>query len=142
MSDGDAENQSGADTTGDDSATLRLSDGSPLAKAGTLLDALRDDATRRRLATLSAVVFGLAVVWFHWIGFILGGSLVSLAQSSFRRGLLAGLGFGVVCWLAFAFWLARAGNFPLFLNMGQVFLVTTVIPLAGSLLGSLARGIR
>lgn len=129
-------------TDSDDPSRLLSTEGSPLAVAGTRLDEFRADATKRRLATLGAVVLGLAVVWLHWLGFILGGGLAALAQSSFRRGLLAGLGFGVVCWLAFALWLGLAGNLGLFLGMGQVFIVTSVIPLAGSLLGSLARGIR
>lgn len=63
-------------------------------------------------------------------------------QPSFRRGLLAGLGFGIVCVLAFALWLGRAGTLLLFLDMGLVRVVTVAVPLVGGLLGSLARGIR
>jgi hypothetical protein len=113
-----------------------------LGAAGARLDDLRADPTRRRLATAGAVVLGLAAVWLHWSGFVLGGALVALVQPSVRRGVLAGLGFGVLSWLAFAAWLAVTGDLTLYLGMGQVFAVSTAIPLVGSLLGSLARGIR
>lgn len=127
----------------DDTLTAETpADTDSLAALGTRLDDLRADVIRRRLATLGAVVVGLAVVWLHWLGFVLGGALVALVQPTIRRGLLAGLGFGVVCWLAFASWLALGGTLAVFLGMGQVLTVTTAIPLAGSLLGSLARGIR
>lgn len=114
-------------------------------QSGTLgdrLDALRADPRHRRLAAVGAVVVGLAVVPVHWLGFVLGGALVALTQPSLGRGLLAGLAFGVLSWLVFALWLAGTGNLGLFLGMGQVFAVSTAIPLVGSLLGALARGIR
>ncbi|WP_424017001.1 hypothetical protein ACOZ4N_14090 [Halorientalis pallida] len=113
-----------------------------LAGIGDRLDALRAAPRHRRLAAVGAVVVGLVVVPLHWLGFVLGGALVALTQPSLGRGLLAGLGFGVLSWLVFALWLAGTGNLPLFLGMGQVFAVTTAIPLVGSLLGSLARGLR
>jgi hypothetical protein len=113
-----------------------------VATLGARIDALRAAPRRRRLATTGAAVVGLVVVPFHWLGFVLGGALVALTQPSLRRGLLAGLGFGVLSWLVFALWLAGRGDLTLYLGMGQVFAVSTAVPLAGSLLGSLARGIR
>ena len=112
------------------------------ATAGERLDALRADPRHRRLAATGAVVVGLVIVPFHWLGFVLGGALVALTQPSLGRGLLAGLGFGVLSWLVFALWLAGMDTLELFFGMGQVFVVSTAIPLAGSLLGSLARGVR
>lgn len=112
------------------------------ADLGARLDALRAAPRRRRLATLAAVVLSLAVVRFHWLGFVLGGALVALVQPSLRRGLLAGLGFGVLAWLAFAGWLAVTGDLSRYLGMGQVLAVSTALPLVGALLGSLARGVR
>lgn len=113
-----------------------------LGRAGTHLDALRENRVRRRVATGGAIVVGLGAVWIHWIGFVLGGALVSLPQSSIRRGLLAGLGFGVFSWISFVAWLATAGNETLYFGMGQVLAISTVIALLGSLLGALVRGIR
>jgi len=137
-----AEETTQEETSADETESAGTTDEGPLAAVGIQLDTLRANDTRRRLATLGAVAVGLAVVWLHWLGFVLGGGLVALAQPSIRRGLLAGLGFGVVCWLAFAVWISLTGNFALFLGMEQVFAVTSVIPLAGGLLGSLARGLR
>lgn len=116
--------------------------GGRLAGLGTRLDALRTDPTDRRLAATGAVAVGLVAAQVHWLGFVLGGALVALGQPSLRRGLIAALGFGLVAWLAFAARLAAAGDLGLFVGMGQVLAVTTAIPLAGSLLGALARGLR
>jgi len=112
------------------------------ATLGARLDALRTDPRRRWLATAGAAAVGLAVVQVHWLGFVLGGGLVALAQPSLGRGLLTGLGFGVLGWLAFAAWLATTGDLGLYLRTGQVLAVSTAVPLAGALLGALARGIR
>ncbi|WP_136716991.1 hypothetical protein [Halorientalis salina] len=109
---------------------------------GARLEGLRADRFRRRLATAGAVVVGLATVWLHWAGLVVGGALVAFVQPTVRRGLVAGVGFGVLAWLAFAGWLASAGSLDLYLGMGQVFAVSTAITLAGSLLGALARGVR
>ncbi|MFB6143447.1 MAG: hypothetical protein ABEJ30_08925 [Halorientalis sp.] len=109
---------------------------------GDRLDALRGDARQRRVGTLLAVAVGLAAVSVHWVGFVLGGALVALVQPTVRRGLLAGLGFGVLSWVAFLAWLAAVGSLGLYLGMGQVFVVSAAIPPAGALLGSLARGVR
>jgi len=109
---------------------------------GARLDALRAAPVRRRLVTVGVAALALAVVWVHWLGFVLGGALVALVQPSLRRGLLAGLAFGVVAWLAFAGWLAFTGDLARYLGMGQVLAVSTAMPLLGALLGSLARGVR
>lgn len=109
---------------------------------GARLDALRATPSQRWLVTLGGALVAFAVVTVHWLGFVIGGALVALAQPSLRRGLLAGLGFGVVAWLAFAGWLAFTGDLARYLGMGQVLAVSTAIPLLGALLGSLARGVR
>ena len=113
-----------------------------VADLGARLDALRATPRQRRLATLGAVALSLAVARVHWLGFVLGGALVALAQPTLRRGLLAGLGFGVLAWVAFAGWLAFTGDLARYLGMGQVLAISTIIPLLGALLGSLARGVR
>lgn len=102
---------------------------------------LRGDDRARRMATGIAVVLGLLVATFHWLGFVVGGALVALPQRSIGRGLLAGLGFAVAALLLFGAELAATGTFGMASSMGQVTLVTVVIPLALGLLGSLARGV-
>jgi len=117
-----------------------MSDGS--SGAGARLDALRADRRRRLAAAVAGAAVGLAVAWLHWLGFVLGGALVALAQPSFRRGVLAGLAFGLVAWLAFLAWLASLGALALYPETGQVLAVSTAVPFAGGALGSLARGLR
>ncbi|MFB6165851.1 MAG: hypothetical protein ABEJ31_11890 [Haloarculaceae archaeon] len=113
-----------------------------MSALGARLDAVRADERRRWLLTAGAVVLGLALAWVHWLGFAVGGALVALPQRSLARGLLVGLGFGALALLAFAAWLATAGALDTYLAMGQVLAVSVAIPLAGGLLGSLARGLR
>jgi hypothetical protein len=112
------------------------------ADPGARLDAVRASPRERWLVTVGGALVAFAVVTVHWLGFVLGGALVALAQPSLRRGVLAGLIFGVGAWLAFVGWLAFTGDLARYLGMGQVLGVSTAIPLAGSLLGSLARGLR
>jgi hypothetical protein len=112
------------------------------ADLGARLDAIRSTPRDRWLVSLGGALVAFAVVTVHWLGFVLGGAVVALAQPSLRRGLLAGLAFGVLAWLAFAGWLAFTGDLARYLGMGEVLAVSTAIPLVGSLLGSLARGLR
>lgn len=105
------------------------------------LGRLRTNPFRRRLVTLAAVVLGLLVAQLHWLGLVVGGALVSLPQSSFGRGVAAGLGFGAVAWGAFLVGLWSAGVAGLYPQMGQVAAVVAGISLACGLLGGLARGL-
>lgn len=67
---------------------------------------------------------------------------MAVPQLSVRRGLLAGLGFGVLSVLVFVAWLTITGTLDTYVAMGQVRAVSTVIPLVGALFGSLTRGMR
>lgn len=97
---------------------------------------------RERWVTLATVAaIGLAAAWVHWYGFVLGGALVGLVSKNVERGLLAGLGFGVLAWVVFAGLLASHGALVAYLGMGQITGVSAAIPVAGSLLGSLVRGV-
>lgn len=134
---------SAADSGGGESNAADRGNGAASAtELGARLDGIRASPRRRRLATLGTVALSLAVARVHWLGFVLGGALVALAQPSLRRGLLAGLGFGVLAWLSFAGWLAVTGDLARYLGMGQVLAVSTAIPLLGAVVGSLARGVR
>ncbi|QLG50791.1 hypothetical protein [Natrinema halophilum] len=113
-----------------------------MSSIGTWLDETRADDRRRRLSIAGGIVAGLAFAWVHWVGFVAGGAIVSLVQPSIRRGLLAGLAFGLLSVVTFAVWLASAGVLGTYLEMGQVVVVSVVIPPGGALLGSLVRGLR
>jgi hypothetical protein len=70
---------------------------------------------------------------------VLGGVLCGAVAANRRRALLAGLGFGVLVWVAFALSLAASGDFGAYLAMGQLTAVSAVIPLAAATLGALSR---
>jgi hypothetical protein len=105
---------------------------------------LREVRTHRReqwYALVAAAVVGLGVAWIHWYGFVLGGALVGLVSKNLRRSLLAGLGFGLLGWVVFAALLASHGALGAYLEMRQVTALSAAIPVVGSLLGSLVRGV-
>ena len=105
---------------------------------------LREVRTNRRerwYALAAAAVVGLAVAWVHWYGFVLGGALVGLVSKDAKRGLLAGVGFGLLAWVVFAGLLASNGALGAYLGMGQVTTVSAAIPVVGAALGSLVRGV-
>lgn len=105
------------------------------------LSATREDPTARSVATLAALVAGLALAQVHWIGLLAGGAAVALPQRSVPRGLLAGLGFGVVAWITFLASLWTTADAGLYASMGQVALLSAAIPLGLGLLGGLVRAV-
>ncbi len=74
------------------------------------LDEFRADPTRRLLLVAVGAVVGLALAWFHWVGMLVGGALVSLPTMNWKRGVLAGLGFGVLTLVVFAALLTLHGS--------------------------------
>lgn len=113
-----------------------------MSTIGARLDETRADDRRRWLLSVVGVVVGLALAWVHWLGFVVGGALVALPQVSFPRGMLAGLGFGVLSVVVFTIWFATVTAFGTYLAMGQVLVVSAAAPLVFAVLGSLARGLR
>jgi hypothetical protein len=105
------------------------------------LDAVRTDPRRRAVAFAVAAVVGLALATLHPIGFLVGGALVSLPTANWRRGLLAGLSFGVLGWLAFAGLLAANGALERYLAMGRILALSVAIPVVAGLVGGLARAL-
>jgi hypothetical protein len=67
-----------------------------LARVDAELAALREDDTRRRVASVGAVVVGLGLVLVHWVGLFVAGALVGLTRQTLPRALLAGAGFGLL----------------------------------------------
>lgn len=105
------------------------------------LDRLRDSPRRRAVVTVVGIVVGLVAALVHWLGFVIGGALVALPQVSIRRGLAAGLGFGVFAWFVFLTSLGTAGALDTYVQMGPIIAISTVTPILGGLLGSLLRGV-
>lgn len=107
----------------------------------TRLASVRTDARRRSLATLVGVLLGLGLSTVHWLGLVAGGALTALPQQSVRRGVAAGLGFGLLAWAVFLGELWVGGVASLYLQMGQVAVVTVAVAVACGLLGGLVRGL-
>lgn len=114
---------------------------SSVRRSLTRLATFRESDRERRFLTLAGLVVGLLVALVHWFGFVLGGALVSLPQVSIRRGVLAGLGFGVFAWLGFLVTLGTAGVLDTYVQMTPILAVSTATPILGGLFGSLIRGV-
>lgn len=108
---------------------------------GERLELVRRDTDVRRLAMGIGALVGLLLASLHWLGFVVGGALVALAQPTLFRGLLAGLAFGVVAWLVFVAWLTLLGATGVYVGMGELLALSAAVPVVGGLLGSLVRGI-
>ncbi|WP_458206318.1 hypothetical protein [Haladaptatus sp. NG-SE-30] len=104
-------------------------------------DDLQNDGTLRWVLIGVGAIIGLALAWVHWLGLLVGGVLVSLPTRDWRRGILAGLGFGVLALLVFAGLLAARGALAPALEMGQITLLAVAIPLVAGGIGGLARGL-
>jgi NO-binding membrane sensor protein with MHYT domain len=102
---------------------------------------VQTDPKRRWVATVTAVIVGLALASLHWSGLLVGGALVGFTWPTLRRALVAGVGFGVVALVVFVARLALAGTLDAFLAMGAITAIAVVVPLACGLLGGLARGL-
>lgn len=116
---------------------MSRADGSSLAP----LARLREDPLVHWLALLLAITVGLGLATVHWLGLVAAGALVGLVATSFRRALLAGVGFGG---FALAAWFARhaiAGSLDGVLATGEFVLIAVAVGFVGPLLGSLVRGI-
>jgi hypothetical protein len=104
---------------------------------------VRSDPRSRWVVVLSAMAVGLALAWFHWLGLIVGAALVAIPQRSLPRGLIAGLGFGVIAFLAHVLVLATTG--PAVLDtavaMQQVFGVSGAVAVVAGVVGGLVRGV-
>ncbi|NHN58922.1 hypothetical protein G9466_07530 [Halorussus sp. JP-T4] len=107
----------------------------------TALAEIRTDTRARWAALAAGAAAGLAAAWVHWYGFLLGGALVGLASRDLKRGLLAGVGFGLLAWAVFAGLVASAGGLGAYLGMGRLLYLSVGIPVGLSALGSLARGV-
>jgi hypothetical protein len=109
--------------------------------SGGSLVRLRQDPLVHWLALLLATAVGIGLATIHWLGLVAAGALVGLVTTSFRRALLAGVGFGA---FALAVWLARhavAGSLGAVLATGEFVLIALAVGFAGPVLGSLVRGI-
>lgn len=107
-----------------------------------------DESTRRvlekRYPALGGfgVLLDLVLAWLHWLGLLVGGMLVSLPTTNWKRGVLAGLGFGALTLLVFAELLTLRGALVSADGMGQITALTAAIPLVTGAIGGLARALK
>ncbi|WP_232820559.1 hypothetical protein [Halorussus litoreus] len=102
---------------------------------------IRSDRRARWFALAAGLAAGLAAARVHWYGFVLGGALVGLVSATAKRGLLAGIGFGLLAWGVFAGLLAANGALLAYAEMGQLTALSFGIPVGLAALGSLIRGV-
>ena len=118
---------------------MAMSDESTLD--GWSLTEIRADEWRGWIVTVVALVVGLGLAWIHWSGLIVGGALVSLPSDSAGRGILAGIGFGILAWVVFLVTLAVSGTLGTAITMGDPFYLSLGIAVGLGGLGGLVRGV-
>ncbi|MEZ3116839.1 hypothetical protein RYH80_13055 [Halobaculum sp. MBLA0147] len=111
--------------------------------APSTLDRLRGEPRTRMATAILAVVVGVVLGSLHWVGLVVGAALVSLTRETPRRGLAAGVGFGVVVVVTHVAVLAASGSSVVAtaVAMRQVFGVGVAVPLVAGLIGGLARSV-
>lgn len=94
---------------------------------------------------LSVIVVGLIVALllalFHWVGFLVAGMVLGVASTSVKQALVGVLGVWVIVisiFLGYAWW---HDKLAIVLDLGELTLVSMVIPLGLVFIGSLLRGI-
>lgn len=105
------------------------------------IERIRTEPLVHWVALVVAVVVGLVAASLHWVGLVVGGAAVGLVTTSLKRALLAGLGFGTLAVLVWLGSLALAGALGEVLAMGLFAWLGMAIGIAGSVLGSLLRGV-
>ncbi|MFC4450299.1 hypothetical protein [Halorussus aquaticus] len=105
------------------------------------LTEIRTNRRERWFALAAGVAVGLAAAQVHWYGFVLGGALVGVVSKDAKRGLLAGISFGVLAWAFFAGLVAANGGLLKYAGMGRLLYLSVGIPVGLSALGSLVRGV-
>lgn len=105
------------------------------------LTRLRTEPLAHWVGLLLCTLLGLGLASVHWLGLVAGGALVGLVTTSFRRALLAGLGFGVVVVLVWSLLLLFGGALGKIVATGQLWYISVLIGIGGPVLGSLVRGI-
>lgn len=126
---------------GSDASTAGIEDRSPRERFVDGLAWIRSSYLLSFSVTALLALVGLALASVHWIGIVVGGTLVALPARTFPLGVASGLVFGVAVVFVFLLVLATGGLGGAAVAMGQPFWAAVGIGIACSLLGSLARGL-
>ncbi|OIB56871.1 hypothetical protein [Natrialba sp. SSL1] len=137
--DSEADSRSQSDSTLERRTTSTLGgDGIP-ASVERELESIRTTPRRRAVALVLAAGLGVVFAWYHWIGLVLGGALVGLVSTTFRRALVTAVGFGLVVLGLFV--ISLGGATAQVLEMAPIVYLTVGAAIGLPVLGSLVRGI-
>ncbi|AGN00227.1 hypothetical protein L593_01370 [Salinarchaeum sp. Harcht-Bsk1] len=114
---------------------------SVVAEFTTELDRIRAERRARWTATAIALGIGILAAFLDPLGIVLGAMLVALPAIDPYRGLLRGLGFGVLVVGLLAIQLFVAGTLGPAIGLGLPFYLAIGIGVGFGLLGGLVRGI-
>lgn len=103
------------------------------------LRTVRRTAQLRWAAFILATLVGLGLASLHWLGLLVGGAMVSVPAQSPRRGLAAGVCFGLFAWGTFLLLLVLAGTLPAVLGTGRLVAVSFLVAVLAGAVGSVAR---
>ncbi|ELY99801.1 hypothetical protein C482_09957 [Natrialba chahannaoensis JCM 10990] len=103
------------------------------------LASIRTTPRRRASALVLAAGLGVVFAWHHWIGLVVGGALVGLVSTTFRRALVTAAGFGIVVLGLFV--ISLGGATAQVLEMAPIVYLTVGAAIGLPVFGSLLRGI-
>ncbi|ELY87839.1 hypothetical protein C483_18118 [Natrialba hulunbeirensis JCM 10989] len=127
-----------SDPTLDRTTSTLGGDGIPAAVEQEL-KSVRSEPRRRAVALVLAAGLGVVFAWLHWIGLVIGGALVGLVSTTFRRALVTAVGFGLVVLGLFV--ISLGGATAQVLEMAPIVYLTVGAAIGLPVLGSLVRGI-
>lgn len=133
---GDPRDSSGSSRSGGSIGSI----GSLARVRDRLYAAQRTRRVRWGLAAVAAVV-GVGLATLHWAGLLVGGALVGLSAPTFRRALVAGLGFAGLVLAVASVQFSVAGVLDEVLAMGQIVWVSVGTAVGLALVGASVRGL-
>jgi hypothetical protein len=106
-----------------------------------MLRQVRERPLYHWIAVLVSCLLGLILATVHWLGLVAGGALVGLVATTFKRAVLAGVGFGLLVLVVWAGLFVAGGAFGKVLAMGQITALGVAMGVVLPVLGSLLRGV-
>ncbi|MFC4246197.1 hypothetical protein ACFOZ7_04210 [Natribaculum luteum] len=103
------------------------------------LERVRTVPRAHAAAVVTAVGLGLVATWIHWLGLVVGGTLVGLLSPTLPRAIGGALAFGLLVLVAFA--LSLGSSTGAVLEMTPAVYVTVAAALGLPVVGALSRAI-
>ncbi len=112
-----------------------------LDRGDATLEAIRTEQRLQLSVLVGGLFIALLLALFHWIGFLVAGVVLGVASTSIKQALVGVLGVWILVissFLGYAWWYDQLA---IVLDLGELTLVSMVIPLGLVFIGSLLRGI-